>query len=102
MKYSTVKNDAFGEAHEALGGKRKSLKAEATRWLSHGEVSKRLIAQFSCLIDALETILEKGADQEVKGFRDELLKPDTIYFCCCSQIFWHISTGFHYFCKEKI
>ena len=79
MKYSTVNNVAFVEAPETLGKKRrKLLKEAATRWFSHGEAFKRLIARFSCLIDALDVILEKGADQEVKGVLDELLQPDTI------------------------
>ena len=79
MKYSTVNNVAFVEAPETLGKKRrKLLKEAATRWFSHGEAFKRLIARFSCLIDVLDVILEKGADQEVKGVLDELLQPDTI------------------------
>ena len=38
--------------------------------------SLRLISRFTCLIDALDAILQKGADQDVKGVRDELLQPD--------------------------
>ena len=98
MKYSIVKNAVFGEAQEALGkNRRKLLKVAAARWLSLGEASTRLIIQFSCLIDALDAILEKGADQKVKGVHDELLQPDTI---CC--MFWRISTGSCYFSREKI
>ena len=81
MKYSTVKNAVFGEAQETFGKKRrKLLKAAATRWLSHDKASKRLVSRYSCLIDALDAILEKGANQEVKGLRDELLNPKTALF----------------------
>ena len=63
MKYSTMKNAVFGEAQETFGKKKcKLLRAAATRWLSHGEASKRLVSQYSCLIDVLDAILEKGAD----------------------------------------
>ena len=45
MKHSTVKNAVFGEAQETFGKKKhKLLKPAATRWLSHGEVSKWLIS----------------------------------------------------------
>ena len=80
MKYSTVKNAVFGEAQETFGKKKdKLLKSSASRWLSHGKASKRLVLRYSCLIDALDAISEKGADQEVKGLREELLNPDTAY-----------------------
>ena len=45
MKHSTVKNAVFGEAQETFGKKKhKLLKPAATKWLSHGEVSKWLIS----------------------------------------------------------
>ena len=94
MKYSIVKNAVFSEVQEALGKKRrKLLKVAATKWLSHDEASKRSIAQFSCLIDALDAILEKGADQEVKGVHDELLQ--------CSDVLAHINR-FLLFLQRKI
>lgn len=99
MKYSTVNNVAFVEAPETLGKKRrKLLKEAATRWFSYGEAFKRLIARFSCLIDALDVILEKGADQV---FSMSCYNQIQSYYCCCSQMFWHISTGFYYFIKDK-
>ena len=80
-KYSTMKNAVFGEAQETFWKKkRKLLKATATRWLSHGEASKRVVLRYSCLIDALDAILKKGAVQEVKRSRDELLNPDAALF----------------------
>ena len=48
-KYSTVENVVFGEAQENFG-KKKLLKAAATRWLLHGESSKRLVLQYSRLL----------------------------------------------------
>ena len=60
--------------------KKKLLKAAATRQLSLGETSKRLITQFCFLIDALDTIFEKGAEQEVKSVCDEVLQSDAILF----------------------
>ena len=100
--YSTVKKAVFGEAQKTMGGKRvKLLKAAATRWLSHGEAPKRLVSRFSCLIDALDAILDKGADQEVKGVRDELLKPATILFLLLiSDVLTHINR-FSLFLQRK-
>ena len=81
MKYSTMKNAVFGEAQETFWKKKcKLLKATATRWLSHGEAFKRVVLRYSCLIDALDAILKKGAVQEVKRSRDELLNPDAALF----------------------
>lgn len=71
LKYSTVKNAVFG-AQEILGKKkRKLLKAAA---------SKRLVSRYPCFVDALDAILAKEANQEVKGLRNKLLTPNTILF----------------------
>ena len=44
------------------------------------------------MIDVLDAILEKGADQEVKGVHDELLQPDTILFLLfLSDVLVHIN-----------
>ena len=103
IKYSTVKNAVFGEAQETFGKKkRKLLKVAATRWLSHGEVSKRLVSRYSCLIDALDTILEKGADQEVKGLSDELLNPDTALFLLLLTDVLSFINRFSLFLQRKI
>ena len=52
MKYSSVKSVAYGETQVAEGLKKlKILKAAPTRWLSHGEATKRLILRFQPLID---------------------------------------------------
>ena len=59
------------------------------------------MSRFSCLIDALDAILDKGADQEVKGVRDELLKPDTILFLLLlSDVLTHINR-FSLFLQRK-
>lgn len=45
MKYSSVKAAVFGTSQAAEGqNKLKLLKAAPTRWLSHGEASKRLVS----------------------------------------------------------
>ena len=78
MKYSTVKASVFGAAQTAVGEKNKLLKAAPTRWLSHGEASKRLVSRFESLVDALDTSISGKAAPDIKGIRDELLEPNTI------------------------
>lgn len=56
MKYSSVKASVLGAAQEAIS-KLKLLKAAPTRWLSHGEASKRLVSRFIPLVDALDSII---------------------------------------------
>ena len=56
----------------------KLLKAAPTRWLSHGEGSKRLVSRFESPADALETLINEKAAPDIKGIRDELLEPNTI------------------------
>lgn len=74
MKYSTVK-----AAQTATGEKNlKLLKAAPTRWLSHGDASKRLVSRFQSLVDALDTLISGKGAPDIKGVRDELLEPDTI------------------------
>ena len=51
------------------------LKAAPTRWLSHGETSKRLVSRFESLVDALDN---GKAAPDIKGIRDELLEPNNI------------------------
>ena len=60
MKYSCVNTAVYGEAQilERLK-KLKLLKAAPTRWLSHGEATKRLISRFQPLIDSLDTMIMK-------------------------------------------
>ena len=102
VNYSTMKNAVFGEAQETFGKKkRKLLKATGTRWLSHGETSKSLVSRYSCLIDALDTILEKGADQEVKGLRGELLNPDTALFLLLLTDILSFKNRFSLFLQRK-
>lgn len=102
MKYSSVKRAVFDDAQETFGEKkRKLLKAAVTRWLSHGEASKRLISRYPSLIDALDSILQNGSDQEVKGIRDELLQPDILLFLLLlSDILSHINR-FSLFLQRK-
>ena len=79
MKHSTVKASVFGAAQTAVGEKTlKLLKAAPTRWLSHGEASKRLFSRFESLVDALDTLISGKAAPDIKGIRDELLEPNTI------------------------
>ena len=86
---------AFLAKHRQPLGNKMEQQAGATRWLSHGETSERLIAQFSCLIDALDGILGKGADQEVKGVHDELEQPDTVlYLLLLSDVLGEIASKF--------
>ena len=56
----------------------KLLQAAPTRWLSHGEGSKRLVSRFESLVDALETLINEKAAPDIKRIRDELLEPNTI------------------------
>ena len=81
--------------------KKKLLKAAATRQLSLGETSKRLITQFCFLIDALDTIFEKGAEQEVKGVCDELLQSDAILFLLLLSDFLPHNKKFLLFLQRK-
>ena len=56
----------------------KLLKAAPARWLSYGEVSKRLVSRFESLIDALDTLTNGNAVPDIKRIRDEFLGPNTI------------------------
>ena len=56
----------------------KLLKAAPARWLSHGEVSKRLVSRFESLADALDTLINGKAAPDIKRIRDELLGLNTI------------------------
>ena len=79
MKYSSVKSAVYGEAQMLHGlSKLKLLKAAPTRWLSHGEATKRLISRFHPLVDALDSLINKDHKPETIGIRDELLKPDNV------------------------
>ena len=51
----------------------KLLKAAPARWLSHGEVSKRLVSRFESLADALDTLINGKAAPDIKRIRDKLL-----------------------------
>ena len=47
------------------------------------------------MIDALDGILGKGADQEVKGVHDELEQPDTVlYLLLLSDVLEEIASKF--------
>ena len=61
----------------------------------------RWITQFSCLINAFDTIPEKCADQEVKGVCDELLQPDKILFLLLLSFFLVHINRFSNFAKKK-
>ena len=79
MKYSSVKSVVYSEAQFAERlQKLKLLKAAPTRWLSHGEVTKRLISRFQPLIGSLDTMIMKDQKLETIRICDELLKPKTI------------------------
>ena len=81
MKYSSVKSAVFGAAQSAEGKKSvKLLKCATTRWLSHGEASVRLISRFEPLVNALDAIINRSRDPEVRGIRDQLLDPDNVLF----------------------
>ena len=69
----------FGAAQTAVGKKTlKLLKAAPTRWLSHGEASKRLVSRSESLLDAFDTLISGKAAPDIKGIRDELLEPNII------------------------
>ena len=93
MKYSTVEASVFGAAQTAVGEKNlKLLKAAPTRWLSHGEASKRLVSRFESLVDALDTLISGKAAPDIKGIRDELLEPNTILMLLfLSDVLAHIN-----------
>ena len=81
MKYSTVKSPVFGAAQETMGqNKLKLLRAAPTRWLSHGEASKRLVSRFEPLVNDLDSILNSKDNAEVQGIKENLLEPNTILF----------------------
>ena len=56
----------------------KLLKAAPARWLSHGEVSKRLVSRFESLADALDTLINRKAAPDIKRIRDKLLRLNII------------------------
>ena len=93
MKYSTVKASVFGAAQEAMGqNKLKLLKAAPTRWLSHGEASKRLVSRFEPLVNALDSILNSKNNAEVQGIKENLLEPNTILFLLLlSDVLTHVN-----------
>ena len=48
--------------------------------VSHGEASVRLISRFEPLVNALDAIINRSRDPEVRGIRDQLLDPDNVLF----------------------
>ena len=98
MKYSIVKASVFRAAQTAVGEKKlKLLKAALTRWLSHGEASKRLVSRFESLVDALDTLISGKAAPDIKGIRDELLEPNTILMLLLlSDVLAHVNRFWRY------
>ena len=79
MKYSSVKAATFNESQNVENQRSlKMLKAAPTRWLSHGETSKRAIAKLGPLVNALETLYNEKRHTEIKSFQDPFLNPDAI------------------------
>ena len=78
----------------------KLLEAAPTRWLSHGEASKRLVSRFELLVDALDTLINGKVAAEIKGIRDELLEPNSILMLLLlsdvlahvNQFLWYLQT----------
>ena len=75
----------------------KLLKAAPTRWLSHGEASKRLVSRFESLVDSLDTLINGKVAAEIKGIRDELLEPNTILMLLLfSDVLAHVNQFLRY------
>ena len=75
----------------------KLLKAAPTRWLSHGEASKRLVSRFELLVDALDTLINGKVAAEIKGIRDERLEPNTILMLLLlSDVLAHVNQFLRY------
>lgn len=97
MKYSTVKAAVFREAQTVENQKKmKLLKVSTTRWLSHGDSSKRLVSRFTSLKNALDALIQEKTVPEVKGIRDSLLEPNTILMLLllCDLIYGEMCTKF--------
>lgn len=76
FKYSSVKFAVFANAQIQHGCTPvKILKASATRWLTHGLSSCRIILRFEPLINCLDVLYNENGDNDAKALREMLLDP---------------------------
>ena len=80
FKICTTNKSVLEEIHEVERNPEtlKILKASATRWLNHGNSTKRVNEIFEEIVDLLDAIYKKSKNPEIKGVRDALLRHDMI------------------------
>ena len=72
--YSSVKNNILREVQAAYGSRPLTLiKPVPTRWLSHGNASKRVLDRYVEIIATLDAVYQKKQDAAVLGILQELL-----------------------------
>ena len=81
MKFSGIKATILQEEQQGEQGKKvqKLLKSEKT-WLSHAEVSTRLVSCFQAVLDALDAMIAHKNKTEIDGIRQQFVKPDNVLF----------------------
>ena len=80
FKLSTTNKSVLEEIQLVNPKTLKILKASATRWLSHGNSTIRVIEIFEKIVDSLDATYEKWKDPEITGVRDALLCHSMILF----------------------
>lgn len=80
MKFSGIKATILQEEQQGDSKKvQKLLKSEKT-WLSHAEVSTRLVSCFQAVLDALDAMIAHKNKTEIDGIRQQFVKPDNVLF----------------------
>lgn len=79
FKNSSVRAAVVQNAQEVEGLRSlKILRASVVRWLTHGKTAVRIITRFPQLIQALDALYSQRNENEAKGIRDKLLRPNNI------------------------
>ena len=82
FKFSTNNKAVLAEIKEAEGKTNtlKMIKACVTRWLTHGQTTKRVSEIFVEIVESFDNIFAKTCNPEITGIRETLLKPEMILF----------------------
>ena len=90
FKYSSIKEAIFEQTRSFKPKTPKSFK------VMHGESCVRIISRFQSLIDALDVIFFKRADQTLRKKESEISFLNQI---CCCYYFWPKSESYQYIIK---
>ena len=83
FRYSPKKCVIFESIQEIYGKKPlKILKAATTRWLAHGQASKRVLDRFEEILTTLDNICEDTFEPELRCYRTDMMKHVNIFTLC--------------------